>query len=832
MSTAAGARRTSSYRPVPPAGQTARRPDLRAVPALEALPASRRIPASQRRARRASLVLLALAWLAFTYPMLQARVHFPTDFGSYFFDTPGNVHHPSNGADSLAFNAAYPWHAYLGQQLKTGQLPTWDSSRFLGVPYAADPSMGTFYPPNWLYALGPVPVVATAIWAATILASLLLAFWFLSLLRLHPFAAALGAIVWTFGGFMMAWSTNDAVLGAAVWLPMALGGIEIARRGAVARGASIAGVALALSALAGQPQVSSYVWLATGAWAVASTGAAVLRALRTDPAAVRTELARGWAAAGGAFLFGLGLASVQILGTLEYAGQLARQKETVATLLGSRIPASLAKTFLIPDFFGNPVNRNYSFPAPYYTEAALYVGVVTLPLAVAGLFHRHRRLRISFALLAVAGAGVAFGTPLVYLLPLDVSLLGRFGGINHMALLIDAGLAGLAALGLDALMTGNARAARAALGSCAVLVVAVAFLGFGHLGTNAPGGYVAARALRGVGLLAVAGVLLVVVWRSPGALPAACLGLAGLVGLDLWLFGFGYHVFQPNTPMVSTTPEVQYLASEPDSRPRYAQTEAEQLPLNSSMVLGLFSVNGYDPLQPATMNRLLALASSRPGGDSLLPFPAMPAEAPVLDLLGVHSLTAPNGRVEPGVSAFTGRFTIFDEADAFPPAFVATCWAAAPDDAALAQLQTMTPDALRSTAIVSASSAQGLPPSPASCDAGPAATLTRYEPQDVAMVVPASSPGGLVVLTDQWYPGWRATVDGRDAPILRVDTALRAVAVGPGSHTIEYRYAPRWPLRGLGVTALTAALVGVVCTRRRIVAAAERRRHARRVRRP
>ena len=111
--------------------------------------------------------------------------------------------------------------------------------------------------------------------------------------------------------------------------------------------------------------------------------------------------------------------------------------------------------------------------------------------------------------------------------------------------------------------------------------------------------------------------------------------------------------------------------------------------------------------------------------------------------------------------------------------------------------------------------------------AGPAAALTRYDPQDVAMAVPASSPGGLVVLTDQWYPGWTATVDGRDAPILRVDTALRAVAVGPGSHTIEYRYAPRWPLHGLAVTALAAALVGIVRTRRRIVAAAERRRQAR-----
>jgi hypothetical protein len=833
MSKVVGARRSSSYRPAVPTGQEPRHPHLRPVPAPPASRSPQRIPASQRRARRVSFALLGLAWLAFTYPVLQSKVHFPTDFGSYFFDVPGNLHHPSNGADTQAFNATYPWHAYLGNQLRAGQIPMWDSSRFLGVPYAADASMGTFYPPNWLYAAGSVPVIATVIWAATVLASLLLAFWFLSLLRLHPFAAALGAIAWTFGGFMTAWGTGDAVLGAAVWLPMALGGLEVARRGTIARGITISGLALALSALAGQPQVASYVWEATGIWALASTGAAMLRARRSDPAAtggatraaMGRELARGVGTAAGAFVVGLGLASVQILGTLEYAGQLAHQKEMAATLLGSRLPAALAKTLLIPDFFGNPVNRNYSFPAPYYTEAALYAGVVTLPLAVAGLLHRNRRLTLTFGLLAVAGAGAAFGTPVLHLLFLNVPLLSRFGGINHMLLLLDAGLAGLAALGLDALMTGTARAARLALGGCAVLGVAVGILALSRWGTNVSAGYVAARGLRGIALLGVAGTLLVLARRSPEVLRAACLGLVGLVGMDLWLFGFGYHVFQPNTPVLSMTPEVQYLATEPDSRPRYAQTESEQLPLNMSMVLGLYGVNGYDPLRPASLNRLLDLASPSAGGDSLLPFPAVASQPPVLDLLGVHSLTAPNGGVEPGVPAFTGRFTIFDEAGAFPPAFVVTCWAIASDDAALARMRTMTSAGLRSTALVSAASVlqgpAGLPPSPASlpspasCDAGPAATLTRYGPQDVAMTVPASSRGGLVVLTDQWYPGWTATVDGRDAPILRVDTALRGVAVGPGSHTIEYRYAPRWPLTGLCVTALTAAVIGVAHTRRR-----------------
>ena len=68
------------------------------------------------------------------------------------------------------------------------------------------------------------------------------------------------------------------------------------------------------------------------------------------------------------------------------------------------------------------------------------------------------------------------------------------------------------------------------------------------------------------------------------------------------------------------------------------------------------------------------------------------------------------------------------------------------------------------------------------------------------------------MLADQWYPGWTATLDGRDVPILRVDAALRGVAIGPGPHRIDFRYRPRWPLQGLGVTALTVAVILLVVT--------------------
>src|SRR5207245_9800362 len=93
--------------------------------------------------------------------------------------------------------------------------------------------------------------------------------------------------------------------------------------------------------------------------------------------------------------------------------------------------------------------------------------------------------------------------------------------------------------------------------------------------------------------------------------------------------------------------------------------------------------------------------------------------------------------------------------------------------------------------------------------------LTRYDPEDVVVSLPATddAQGGILVLSDQWYPGWTATVDGRPAPILRVDLALRGVELGPGGHTVEFRYQPRWPLNGFGLSALTLGVMAAIALR-------------------
>ena len=76
-------------------------------------------------------------------------------------------------------------------------------------------------------------------------------------------------------------------------------------------------------------------------------------------------------------------------------------------------------------------------------------------------------------------------------------------------------------------------------------------------------------------------------------------------------------------------------------------------------------------------------------------------------------------------------------------------------------------------------------------------TITRFEPERVELAV-QTDRAGYLVLTDSWYPGWNASVDGQSTPIQRADVLFRAVPIAPGAHTVVFEYRP--PSFVLGVT--------------------------------
>ena len=73
--------------------------------------------------------------------------------------------------------------------------------------------------------------------------------------------------------------------------------------------------------------------------------------------------------------------------------------------------------------------------------------------------------------------------------------------------------------------------------------------------------------------------------------------------------------------------------------------------------------------------------------------------------------------------------------------------------------------------------------------------------------------GGTLVISETWFPGWRAWVDGKATSVLQVHGALQGVAVPAGAHTIEVRYRPLSVIVGACGTAafvVAAAVLGVL----------------------
>jgi hypothetical protein len=138
-----------------------------------------------------------------------------------------------------------------------------------------------------------------------------------------------------------------------------------------------------------------------------------------------------------------------------------------------------------------------------------------------------------------------------------------------------------------------------------------------------------------------------------------------------------------------------------------------------------------------------------------------------------------------------------------PRAFVARrLQPVAGDDEALAYLANGDDPAVR----VAVDGAAVPPDLPAETDGS--VRLSAYRADEVELEATLRTPA-LVVLTDTFYPGWEATVDGVPAPIVRANYFARGVFAPAGAQRITFRYRP-WSYRFGLLMSLSACMVALV----------------------
>jgi hypothetical protein len=102
--------------------------------------------------------------------------------------------------------------------------------------------------------------------------------------------------------------------------------------------------------------------------------------------------------------------------------------------------------------------------------------------------------------------------------------------------------------------------------------------------------------------------------------------------------------------------------------------------------------------------------------------------------------------------------------------------------------------------------------SPALSGAGAAGQveIVHRDPNSVTLQAQLSRPG-YVLLLDRYDPNWRATIDGREAAVLRANQLFRAVYTPAGQHELRFYYRQRGLKAGLALSLVALAVCVVLC---------------------
>lgn len=157
----------------------------------------------------------------------------------------------------------------------------------------------------------------------------------------------------------------------------------------------------------------------------------------------------------------------------------------------------------------------------------------------------------------------------------------------------------------------------------------------------------------------------------------------------------------------------------------------------------------------------------------------------------------------------SGDVKVYESLDVLPRAFVVhQAQIAATDEAALMLLQDPAFDPAVSVVLAAETSPPELLPGDRATG-DDAVSIARYESEWVVVEADLTQEGWLV-LSDTYYPGWRAEVDGKESRIHRANLLFRAVYLPAGQHNVEFRFQPRSVLVGAYVSVLVV-IATVLC---------------------
>ncbi len=724
---------------------------------------------ARRRAGPYLLIIIAVC-LFFWKVFIKGLIPFPGDFvvGIYYpwldykwgYSTGVPVKNPII-ADVPSF--IYPMQTYAMELMKNGQWPLWNRFILGGAPLLANFQSAPFTPFFFLYFLFD----KITAWSLQIIIAHLLAAVFAYLLLkewgVSKISSAIGGIIFAFSGYNLIWSQWNGHTLAASFIPLILFFQDRwLKKGRIMDGAGVS-VALSFQLFSGYPQTVIYT-------AVAAAVLCLFRVFEYKRIIFRTVLLQLF------YLLGLGLAATQLLTGKELLS-LSQWMSEPHPFEWAFLPWQKVITFFAPDYFGSHVTRNYWGPQDYTSNTG-FVGIVAFVLASLGIILIKKRREISY-LVSLCAAALLLSFPTVISIFLwQHNILGMRSSSAHRALvLFNLGVALLAGFGLDLLIKYKVKTKNIIR---VLFIPGLTMVGFTLLLRETPKYLVGLRNLvLPLGILIATGLLLFLTGSGGKIKKAAIYLLMVLMIFEIFRFGWKFTPFSPKSFVYPVTPVLEFLNSR--QKP-FRIVGSRVIPVNLIMPYKVESLEGYETMRPLLISKFIAVLNNNSST-------ANPAgrygiidnyTSRLLDLVNTKyylTLKKDIGKFDP--KRFTLAFedksvAILESKTALPRAFMVYDWEVEKDGIKIL-------DKL----------------------------LDPKYPFDKKIIL-EEDPGDvekMYFISDAYYPGWKAYVDGKETKIYRADFAFRAIAVPQGEHEIKFEYKPESFYNGLKISVLSLVIL-------------------------
>lgn len=320
-----------------------------------------------------------------------------------------------------AVELIYPQRNYYATSLLSGRLPHWTDGLFSGMPFQSEPQTAVLYPPNLIlllftgqrlsfYALEILTVLH--IFLAGIFMYILMRHW------RHGYQASfLAGIIYAFSSFATLHINHINLINSLAWFPLVVYFFDIALKKPSIKYGAWTAVIMALSALAGAPQLTVYFSLMLGAYFIFCLFSAKQKKRQIIVVGIVTAL-----------LF-IGLWSCQLLPSLMLSQNAHRSVLTLSEAAESSVRLDhLLARLIIPDYYGRiGGSGEHSYvlgPNWQYWETSIYISILPILLFPLLFFQRRRRLIIFWLITAFVSLWLCLGTygylfqAFYYLMPL------------------------------------------------------------------------------------------------------------------------------------------------------------------------------------------------------------------------------------------------------------------------------------------------------------------------------------------------------------------------------------------------------------------------------